>query len=97
MEENNTALGSHIWVKAPYTNALWEKVLEEKITLGIRNIGGEVRWEVSNEKANMGITRITMIILLHVRSVLVIHKHLSVSYWLLVSWRKGLLHFLCLS
>lgn len=72
-------------MKAPYTNALWDKVLKEKITLNIRNIGGKVKWKVSNEKANMDIIKITMIIILHVRSVLVIHKHLSVMYWFLVS------------
>lgn len=96
MKEKNTTRGCHICVKAPYTNALWEKAVEEKITLSIRNIGGKVRWKVSNEKANMDIIKITMIIILHVRSVLVIHKHLSVIYWFLVSWREGMLHFLCL-
>lgn len=93
-KKHNSSLSQR--VKGLYTNALWEKVLEEKITLTIRNIGGEVRWKVSNEKANMDVIKITMIIILRVRSVPVIHKHLSVIYWFLVSWRKVLLHFLFL-
>lgn len=35
-----------------------------------------------------------MIVILHVRTILVIYKHSSVIYWLLVSRGRGPLHFL---
>lgn len=45
-------------------------------------------------KAKVEVRKIPMNIILHVRTVLVIYKHSSVIYWLLVSRGRGPLHFL---